>query len=90
MRESANRSGTGPMCRAAAVAVYGLGSGEASEPLILAQRTEMEYGAQLMLYPAPDGDHSALGRLLAAWPMTGTRPSAIGLGRLPAAHGWCC
>jgi len=40
-------------------------AGEANHPGVLAQRAEIAYGAQLVLYPAPDGDHSALAALLA-------------------------
>ena len=36
-----------------------------SDPQILAQRAEIGYGAQAVLYPAPGADHSVLGRLLA-------------------------
>ena len=39
--------------------------GQGNDPQILAQRAEIEYGAQLILYPAPGGDHSALAALLA-------------------------
>jgi tetratricopeptide (TPR) repeat protein len=38
---------------------------EANDPGVLAQRAEIAYGAQVILYPAPDGDHSALAALLA-------------------------
>ncbi len=37
---------------------------EANDPGILAQRAEIAYGAQVILYPAPGGDHSALAALL--------------------------
>jgi tetratricopeptide (TPR) repeat protein len=36
-----------------------------NDPGTLARRAEIEYGARLILYPAPDGDHSALAMLLA-------------------------
>ena len=39
-------------------------AGEGNDPGILAQRAEIEYGAQAVLYPAPGGDHSALALLL--------------------------
>jgi tetratricopeptide (TPR) repeat protein len=39
---------------------------EGNHPRVLARRAEIAYGAQLVLYPAPGGDHSALGRLLAS------------------------
>ena len=38
---------------------------EANDLGILAQRAEIAYGAQVILYPAPGGDHSALAALLA-------------------------
>jgi tetratricopeptide (TPR) repeat protein len=38
----------------------------ANDPSVLAQRAEIEYGADVILYPAPGNDHSALGTLLAA------------------------
>jgi tetratricopeptide (TPR) repeat protein len=37
---------------------------EANDPGVLAQRAEIAYGAQVILYPAPGGDHSALAALL--------------------------
>ena len=37
---------------------------EGNHPRVLARRAEIAYGAQLVLYPVPGGDHSALGRLL--------------------------
>jgi tetratricopeptide (TPR) repeat protein len=39
---------------------------EGHDPGVLAQRAEIAYGAQLVLYPAPGGDHSALQRMLAS------------------------
>src|SRR6185437_264742 len=36
-----------------------------NDPGTLARRAEIAYGAQLILYPAPGNDHSALARLLA-------------------------
>jgi tetratricopeptide (TPR) repeat protein len=42
------------------------GGGVASDdPEVLAALAEIEYGCRLVLYPAPDGDHSALQTLLA-------------------------
>lgn len=38
---------------------------EGNDPGVLDHRAEIGYGARLVLYPAPGGDHSALGRLLA-------------------------
>jgi SIR2-like domain len=67
LREIANRTGTradpGGVPRHVAVMAWDPAGG--SDPQILAQRAEIEYGAQLVLYPAPSGDHAALGRLLA-------------------------
>ena len=67
LREVAERTGTridpGGAPRHVAVMAWDP-AGEASDPQILAQGAEIEYGAQLVLYPAPGGDHSALGRLL--------------------------
>jgi tetratricopeptide (TPR) repeat protein len=37
---------------------------EANDPGILAQRAEIAYGVQVIFYPAPGGDHSALAALL--------------------------
>ncbi len=69
LREVANRAGTridpGGAPRHVAVMAWDP-AGEANEPQILAQRAEIEYGAQLVLYPAPGGDHSALAQLLAS------------------------
>ena len=68
LREVADRPGTridpGGAPRHVALMAWDPVS-EASDPRVLAQRAEIEYGAQLVLYPAPRGDHSALGRLLA-------------------------
>ena len=61
-----------------------------NDPQILAQRAEIDYGAQVVLYPAPGGDHSALGLLLGTLtddrfpsagelpPRTGPPPKATG------------
>jgi tetratricopeptide (TPR) repeat protein len=68
LREIANRTGTridpGGAPRHVAVMAWDPVGG-VSDPQILAQRAEIEYGAQLVLYPAPGGDHSALALLLA-------------------------
>ncbi len=68
LREIADRTGTridpGAAPRHVAVMAWDPAA-EASAPGILARRAEIAYGAQLVLYPAPGGDHSALGRLLA-------------------------
>ncbi len=41
--------------------------GEGNDPGILAQRAEISYGARVILYPAPGGDHSALAALLTSF-----------------------
>ena len=68
LREIADHTGTridpGAAPRHVAVMAWDPAA-EASAPGILARRAEIAYGAQLVLYPAPGGDHSALGRLLA-------------------------
>jgi tetratricopeptide (TPR) repeat protein len=50
-------------------------SGAGNDPQILAQRAEIEYGAQVVLYPATGGDHSALALLLQT--LTDTRFPAV-------------
>src|SRR5579859_125981 len=69
LREIADRTGTridpGGAPRHVAVMAWDPG-GTANDPGVLARRAEIAYGAQLVLYPAPGGDHSALGRLLSA------------------------
>jgi hypothetical protein len=68
LREVADQTGTriypGGMPRHVAVMAWDPDA-EDNAPGILARRTEIEYGARVVLYPAPHGDHSALGRLLA-------------------------
>ncbi len=67
LREIADKTGTrvdpGGAPRHVAVMAWDP-AGEGNDPQILAQRAEIEYGAQLVLYPAPGGDHSALALLL--------------------------
>jgi len=50
--------------------------GEGNDPGILAQRAEISYGAQIILYPAAGGDHSALAALLAGLTDTRFSPAA--------------
>ena len=68
LREIADRTGTrvdpGGAPRHVAVMAWDPGAA-GNDPGMLARRAEIAYGAQLVLYPAPGGDHSALGRLLA-------------------------
>jgi len=82
LREIGNRTGTridpGGAPRHVAVMAWDPAD-EASDPQILAQRAEIEYGAQLVLYPAPGGDHAALALLLAGltddrYPPAGDQP----------------
>src|SRR5262249_55663237 len=68
LREIADRTGTridpGGAPRHVAVMAWDPGA-EDNDPGMLARRAEIAYGAQVVLYPAPDGDHSALALLLA-------------------------
>ena len=68
LREIADRTGTrvdpGGAPRHVAVMAWDP-EAAGNDPQILAQRAEIDYGAQVVLYPAPGGDHSALGLLLA-------------------------
>ena len=68
LREIADRTGTrvdpGGAPRHVAVMAWDP-DGEGNDPGILARRAEIGYGAQVVLYPAPGGDHSALAVLLA-------------------------
>lgn len=68
LREIAERSGTriepgAPVRHIAIMAWDPMGD---RDPQTLRQLGAIQYGADLVLYPAPDGDHSALQRLLAA------------------------
>ncbi len=69
LREIADRTGTradpGGEPRHVAVMAWDP-QADGNDPPTLALRAEIEYGAQVVLYPAPGGDHSALGLLLAA------------------------
>jgi hypothetical protein len=68
LREVADRTGTridpGASPRHVAVMAWDPDA-EGNDPGTLARRAEIAYGAQLILYPAPNGDHSALAQLLA-------------------------
>ena len=68
LREVADRTGTridpGAAPRHVAVMAWDPDA-EGNDPGTLVRRAEIAYGAQLILYPAPEDDHSALGRLLA-------------------------
>jgi tetratricopeptide (TPR) repeat protein len=68
LREVADRTGTriepGGAPRHVAIMAWDPDAA-GNDPEVLALRAEIEYGAQLILYPARGGDHSALGRLLA-------------------------
>jgi hypothetical protein len=68
LREIADRTGArvdpgGAPCHVAVMAWDP--AGEANDPGVLARGAEVAYGAQVVLYSAPGGDHSALGLLLA-------------------------
>ena len=67
LREIGNGSGTridpGPAPRHIAIMPWDPAA-EGNDPRILARRAEISFGAKLILYPAPDGDHAALGALL--------------------------
>ncbi len=78
LREIANGSGTridpGPAPRHIAIMPWDPAAA-GNDPRILARRAEISFGAKLILYPAPDGDHAALPALL----------SGLADGRFPAA-----
>ena len=92
LREIADRTGTridpGGAPRHVAVMAWDPDA-DGNDPQILAQRAEITYGAQVVLYPAPGGDredHSALGRLLATmaadrFPAAGEAPAAAAPGQ---------
>jgi len=67
LREIRQRSGTraepGSAPRHVAVMPWDPAA-EGNDPGILAQRAEISYGAKVVLYPAPSGDHDALAALL--------------------------
>ena len=67
LREIANGSGTridpGPAPRHIAIMPWDPAA-KGNDPRILARRAEIGFGAKLILYPAPGGDHAALGALL--------------------------
>ena len=68
LREVAERTGTrvdpGGAPRHVAVMAWDPDA-EGNDPGVLTRRAEIGFGARLVLYPAPESDHSALGRLLA-------------------------
>lgn len=66
LREVADRTGTraDPGGAPRHVAVMAWDPAEPNDPGVLARRAEIAYGAQSVLYPAPNGDHSALHLLL--------------------------
>jgi tetratricopeptide (TPR) repeat protein len=69
LREIADRSGAridpGTEPRHVAVMPWDPAGG-GYDPGVLAQRAEIGYGAHVVMYPAPDGDHAALAILLSA------------------------
>ncbi len=85
LREVADKTGTrvDPGAAPRHVAVMALDpDAEANDPQILAQRAEIEYGAQVVLYPARNGDHAALATLLSS--LTDDRFPPVG--DLPTIH----
>jgi len=83
LQEIANRTGTriepGAAPRHVAIMPWDPAA-KSNNPVVLAQRAEISYGAQVILYPARGSDHSALEAILSA--LTDTRfPPA---GDLPA------
>lgn len=87
LREIATRSGTrvdpGAAPRHVAVMPWDP-AGVGNDPGILARRAQIGYGAQVVLYPAPGGDHAALRLLLSAladpgFPSAADLPARAGL-----------
>ncbi len=81
LREIGNGSGTridpGPAPRHVAIMPWDPAAA-GNDPRILARRAEISFGAKLILYPAPGGDHAALRALLSG--LTDERfPAAAGL-----------
>jgi SIR2-like domain len=79
LREVADKTGTrvDPGAAPRHVAVMPWDPGAAgSDPRILAQRAEIEYGARVVLYPVINGGHGALATLLA--PLTDDRFPPVG------------
>lgn len=90
LREVADRTGTridpGAAPRHVAVMAWDPDA-TGNDPRTLARRAEIAYGAQLILYPAPENDHSALARLLTEltddrFPPAAERPASVSV--LPA------
>jgi tetratricopeptide (TPR) repeat protein len=86
LREIADRTGTrvdpGTAPRHIAVMPWDP-AGEGNDPQILARRAEIGYGAQVVLYPTPSDDHSALVLLLSSladlrFPPAGDLPTRAG------------
>jgi tetratricopeptide (TPR) repeat protein len=86
LREVADKTGTrldpGAAPRHVAVMAWDPGA-EGNDAQILAQRAEIEYGAQVVLYPVRDGDHGALAVLLSSltddrFPPVGDLPTRTG------------
>jgi tetratricopeptide (TPR) repeat protein len=87
LREIANHTGTriepGGAPRHVAVMAWDPAVA-GNDPGVMAQRGEIEYGADVVLYPTPRGDHSALTLLLSAltddrFAPAGDPPALIGL-----------
>jgi tetratricopeptide (TPR) repeat protein len=56
-----------------------------NNPRVLAKRSEIGFGAEVILYPAPAGDHSALAVLLSSLTDPGFPPASPLPGRMPPA-----
>ena len=78
LREVAEHAGTrsDPGRETRHVAVMAWDPGRDEDPATLRTLAEIDYGSELVLYPAPDGDHSALTTLLEI-----ARPTALSAGR---------
>lgn len=59
------------------VAVLGWDPADAQDPGVVRAVMESQFGCRVVLYPAPDGDHSALGVLLAEFTDERYRPTKI-------------
>jgi tetratricopeptide (TPR) repeat protein len=82
LAEVAEHAGTriSPGAEPRHVAVMAWDPANGQDPDTLRTLAEIDFGAELVLYPAPDGDHSALVRLLGS--LTDVRYPAVG--ELPA------
>ncbi|WP_312034166.1 SIR2 family protein [Actinoplanes sp. TBRC 11911] len=88
LREVAEQTGTAidPGGAPRHVAVMGWDPDGGMDPETLRAMAAIEYGAELILYRAPNGDHSALQALLSGFTAPAFPPTA-GLANPPARHG---